>query len=160
MVNCVTKIKIVHFQAFPEFVIYGQKMKLWPTVMTTGNGKLKIANLSAAKVSHTSTENVETLGNDHKWKLFSLIFTMLCCPLEWLVMTENQVQLLSWTCAPPSQRRRCVGWSLSRTAKFHFSKSRYALIKGLFMTTVQCVKLRNYFRRKSSFLFWSKIAGK
>ena len=59
--------------------------------MTTGNGKLKIANLSAAKVSHTSTENVETLVNDHKWKLFSLIFTMLCCPVEWLVMTENQV---------------------------------------------------------------------
>ena len=92
MVNCVTKIKIVHFQACPEFVIYGQKTKLWPTVMTTGNGKLKIANLSAAKVSHTSTENVETLGNDHKWKLFSLIFTMLCCPHEWLVMTENQVR--------------------------------------------------------------------
>ena len=64
--------------------------------MTTGNGKLKIANLSAAKVSHTTTtENVETLGNDHKWKLFSLIFTMLCCPLEGRVMTENQVQLLS-----------------------------------------------------------------
>ena len=157
MVNCVTKIKIVHFQAFPEFVIYGQKMKLWPTVMTTGNGKLKIANLSAAKVSHTTTENVETLGNDHKWKLFSLIFTMLCCPLEWLVMTENQVQLLSWTCAPPSQRRRCVGWSLSRTAKFHFSKSRYALIKGLFMTTVQCVNYGIIFVENLVFCFDQKL---